>query len=391
MTVSTDWQEVRLGDLGTFSKGAGIKKDQVLSEGFPCIRYGQIYTDHDSWVKKINTFVSKEVAHLSRQLQKGEILFAGSGETKAEIGKCVAFIGDGHTVAGGDIVILTPARDDSKFLGYALNAPYVAAQKMSRAQGDAVVHISASSLSSVILLLPPLKEQMAIAEALSDVDALIDSLEELLIKKQKIKTGVMQELLTGHTRLPGFTGDWQEFRLGEFAEIVMGQSPDSRYYNLDGHGLPLIQGNADIKSRKSIARVWTSASSKKAKMGDVLLTVRAPVGVAATASQDVCLGRGVCALSPISGDITFLFHSLVRNESKWRVLEQGSTFTAANSKQIADFLIDTPQDLEEQQAIAKVLSDIDDEIDALEKRLAKTRDLKLGMAQELLTGRTRLV
>ena len=239
--------------------------------------------------------------------------------------------------------------------------------------------------------LPPLKEQKAIAEALSDADALIDSLEALLIKKRNIKTGAMQELLTGHTRLPGFTGDWQEFRLGEFAEIVMGQSPDSRYYNLDGHGLPLIQGNADIKSRKSIARVWTSASSKKAKMGDVLLTVRAPVGVVATASQDVCLGRGVCALSPISGDITFLFHSLVRNESKWRVLEQGSTFTAANSKQVADFLIDAPQDLEEQQAIAKVLSDIDDEIDALEKRLAKTRDLKLGMAQELLTGRTRLV
>ena len=214
MTVPAGWKEIRLGDLGTYSKGAGLKKDQVLSEGFPCIRYGQIYTEHDSWVKKIDTFVSKEVARLSRQLQKGEILFAGSGETKADIGKCVAFIDDGHTVAGGDIVILTPDRDDSKFLGYALNAPYVAAQKMSRAQGDAVVHISASSLSSVLLLLPPLKEQKAIADALSDVDALIDSLEALLTKKRNIKTGVMQELLNGRTRLPGFTGDWEIAKFG---------------------------------------------------------------------------------------------------------------------------------------------------------------------------------
>jgi type I restriction enzyme S subunit len=261
-----------------------------------------------------------------------------------------------------------------------------------RGQGTSQRHIYRRDFDCLKIGLPnSVAEQKAIAEVLSDVDALIDSLEALLTKKRNIKTGVMQELLTGRTRLPGFTADWHEVRLGEFAEITMGQSPDSLFYNGNGVGIPLIQGNADIKSRKSIARVWTTVASKKAKKHDVLLTVRAPVGAVAIASQDVCLGRGVCALAPKSGDMMFLFHSLVKSELKWKVFEQGSTFTAANSSQVADFIIDVPQEIEEQQAIAAVLSDMDDEIEALDKRLAKTRDLKQGMAQELLTGRTRLV
>jgi type I restriction enzyme S subunit len=389
MIVPAGWKEICLGDLGTFSKGAGIKKDQVLSEGFPCIRYGQIYTEHDSWVKKIDTFVSKEVACLSRQLQKGEILFAGSGETKADIGKCVAFIDDGHTVAGGDIVILTPDRDDSKFLGYALNASYVAAQKMSRAQGDAVVHISASSLSSVLLLLPPLKEQKAIAEALSDVDALIDSLEALLTKKRNIKTGVMQELLTGRTRLPGFTGNWHEVCLEDFADcfdhLRIPLNESERLTRVGDYPYCGANGVLGFIDEYLIDDEMVLIAEDGGYFDEFATR---PIAYKMSGKYWVNNHAHVLKAKP-SQDNNYLYYSLVHKDVT-PYLASG-TRAKLNKSEMWKIEIRAPKSKKEQEAIANVLSDIDEEIDALEKRLGKTRDLKQGMAQELLTGRTRLV
>ena len=238
--------------------------------------------------------------------------------------------------------------------------------------------------------LPSIYEQRAIAEALSDVDGLIAALDKLIAKKRAIKQAAMQQLLTGKTRLPGFTGEWEESELKDLALITMGQSPPSKFYNIRGEGLPLIQGNADIENRKTVERVWTTQGSKRCSTCDLILTVRAPVGAVGIASKDACLGRGVCGLKPF-GDAGFLYHALVYAEPRWKVFEQGSTFTAANSKQIGQFAVNSPKNQDEQSAIAKVLSDMDAEIEALEQRRAKTQQVKQGMMQQLLTGRIRLV
>ena len=262
-----------------------------------------------------------------------------------------------------------------------------------------------NQIGSIRIPLPPtLTEQTAIATALSDADALIQSLERLIAKKRDIRQGAMQELLTGKMRLPGFEKkkgykqtevgvipeDWGVKRLGDISYINMGQSPDSEFYSQSGNGLPLIQGNADIKERKTIQRVWTTHITKTCDVGDILLTVRAPVGSVGIASENSCVGRGVCSLKPIDIDKSYLFFILMFSEGRWKSLEQGSTFTAANSTQIADFpLIISPINAE-QSAIAAVLSDMDAEIAALESKLAKARQIKQGMMQELLTGRIRL-
>jgi type I restriction enzyme S subunit len=128
-------------------------------------------------------------------------LFAGSGETKEEIGKCVGFVEDIEAYAGGDIVILRPSNADSVFLGYALNAPSVSREKANRGQGDAVVHISATALSDVRLAVPGRGEQSAIAAVLSDMDAELAALEARRDKTRALKQGMMQELLTGRIRL----------------------------------------------------------------------------------------------------------------------------------------------------------------------------------------------
>ena len=252
--------------------------------------------------------------------------------------------------------------------------------------------INMGDIGNVEIPLPPtLEEQRAIAASLSDVDDLISALDRLIAKKRAVKTAAMQQLLTGKQRLPGFSGEWEVKRLGDVAHINMGQSPSSRNYNVRGIGLPLIQGNADIEDRKTIARVWTTQVTKSCDEGDVVVTVRAPVGYVGVASTHSCLGRGVCSVKPTDIEQQYLFHALVNAESEWKMLEQGSTFTSANSDQISKFRVMRPKSSDEQTAIAAVLSDMDAEVAALEGRREKTRRIKQGMMQELLTGRTRLV
>jgi type I restriction enzyme S subunit len=201
----------------------------------------------------------------------------------------------------------------------------------------------------------------------------------------------MQQLLTGKTRLEGFSNEWHTKKLGEIAHINMGQSPDSKNYNVEGIGMPLIQGNADIENRKSISRVWTTQITKTCNEGDLIMTVRAPVGSIGVATKNSCLGRGVCSLKPIKDNHHFIFYLMTFLEEKWKGLEQGSTFTSANSSHIAEFSLSITDSIEEQTAIATILSDMDVEIVTLERKRDKTRALKQAMMQELLTGRTRLL
>jgi len=258
-------------------------------------------------------------------------------------------------------------------------------------------------------------EQRAIAAALSDVDALLDGLELLIAKKRDLKQAAMQGLLSPpaerveggewrvenegnsplstfnsqlNIRLPGFHGEWEVKRLGDVAEIVMGQSPSSSHYNKRGDGIPLIQGNADVANRKTIKRVFTTQVTKRGRTGDILMSVRAPVGEVSRAAFDVCLGRGVCAIR-FKND--FLYHYLIFLEPTWSKHSKGSTFDSVNSSDVKAVEIGLPADTDEQTAIAAVLSDMDAELAALEARREKTRALKQGMMQELLTGRTRLL
>ncbi|MGB3683098.1 MAG: restriction endonuclease subunit S, partial [Rubrobacteraceae bacterium] len=137
--------------------------------------------------------------------------------------------------------------------------------------------------------------------------------------------------------------------------------------------------------------VWTTQVTKPCDEGDIVVTVRAPVGYVGVASAHSCLGRGVCSVKFADIEQQYLFHALVNAEPEWKTLEQGSTFTSANSDQISKFKVMRPKSSEEQTAIAAVLSDMDAEVAALEGRREKTRRIKQGMMQELLTGRTRLV
>ena len=198
---SGKWKVNRLGKLGGFLKGSGVTRDESASGSLACVRYGELYTRHNDCIKSFYSWISPEVAATATPLEQGDILFAGSGETREEIGKCAAFVDDIEAYAGGDIVILRSRRADPLFLGYYLNTGPINRQKASKGQGDAVVHISAAALADIRCALPCITEQTAIAAIFSDMDAEITALEAKLSKARQIKQGMMQELLTGRTRL----------------------------------------------------------------------------------------------------------------------------------------------------------------------------------------------
>ncbi|WP_429118360.1 restriction endonuclease subunit S [Aeromonas hydrophila] len=255
--------------------------------------------------------------------------------------------------------------------------------------GQSKPGLNLQNLKDFLIALPSSSEELhAITSALSDVDALLATLEQMIAKKRDLKLAAMQQLLTGKIRLPGFNGAWEMKSLGDLAEIVMGQSPSSSNYNSIGNGLPLIQGNADIANRWAIKRAYTTQVTKLGKAGDVLMSVRAPVGEVSRTMFDVCLGRGVCAIR-YSND--FLYHTLVFLEPNWARHSKGSTFDSVNSNDVQAVEIRLPVEEAEQIAIASMLSDMDVELSELETRLDKTRNLKQAMMQELLTGKTRLV
>ena len=389
--IPEEWEAKSLRAVLSKGRLGGNYANQDAEAELPLMKMGNLargYFDL-SKVQFITPGVRPELPH---RLVYGDVLF-NTRNTLDLVGK-VAIWRDELPVAYYNSNLMRLEFDPEQvcsheYANYALNTEGAVSRLRALATGTtSVAAIYTRDLMKLQVLVPPLPEQRAIATALSDVDGLLGGLDRLIAKKRDLKQAAMQQLLTGQTRLPGFHGEWEVKRLGELAEIVMGQSPSSSNYNTTGAGLPLIQGNADIENRQTIKRIFTTQITKRAKSGDILMSVRAPVGEVSRAVFDVCLGRGVCA---IRYDNDFMYHCLIFLEPTWAKHSKGSTFDSVNSADVKALEVHLPTEHPEQTAIAEVLSEMDAELAALEQRREKTRALKQAMMQELLTGRTRLV
>lgn len=196
------WTTTTLGDLGVFLKGRGVKREDVRPSGVPCIRYGELYTEYSNYTASTRSYVDNNIAESALPIRSGDLLFAGSGETREEIGICVAYIGNTSAVAGGDIIVLRGTGFNPVYIATLANTSSPSNQKTRAGQGDAVVHISSRALAEVTIQLPSRPEQDAIAEVLIDADREIEALSGRLTKARSVKTGMMQQLLTGRVRLP---------------------------------------------------------------------------------------------------------------------------------------------------------------------------------------------
>jgi len=174
-------------------------------------------------------------------------------------------------------------------------------------------------------------------------------------------------------------------KLKDIAQIKMGQSPDSRYYNSEEQGIPFLQGCAQFGKTYPSTSVYCSLPSKIARKGSILFSVRAPVGDINIADCDYCIGRGLAAITPKNINNEFLYYLLVFEKYQLIKIAQGSTFESINSTELENWLLPNLDSIPEQQQIAKILDTVDKAIAQTETLIAKYKRVKTGLMQDLLT------
>lgn len=259
--------------------------------------------------------------------------------------------------------------------------------------GTTMKHLNGGDMKRLLLPSPPLAEQRAIATALSDVDALLGGLDKLIAKKRDLKQAAMQQILTGQTRLPGFSGEWEVQRLGGICQISIGRTPRRLNPVLWGGGqvwlsIADMTGKVVNESKERITGAAVATMEVVTK-GTLLMSFKLSIGRLCFAGCDLYTNEAICAFNNLQGSAEYLYYALGRTDFSLYGKQAVKGFTL-NKQSLALVEVRLPK-REEQTAIAAVLSDMDAEIEALESRRAKTRDLKQAMMQELLTGKTRLV
>ena len=183
--IPEHWEIQRLGRMGSFFKGGGGTKEDEVDNGIPCVRYGDLYTQHQFLIRGTRAGIGQDSVEGYRQLRYGDVLFAGSGETIDEIGKSAVNLIDGTAYCGGDVIVFRPSIEvDATFLGYATDSRAAISQKACMGRGVTVMHIYSSELKYMLIPLPPLDEQRSIADFLNHETTKID---ELVAKKRLLK------------------------------------------------------------------------------------------------------------------------------------------------------------------------------------------------------------
>ena len=268
------------------------------------------------------------------------------------------------------------------FLAYYLR--YIKEKLNNLAGGSTFKEVTKGTLLNIEILLPPLDEQRVITKALSDVDGLLNALEALISKKRAIKQAIMQQLLTGKTRLPGFSGEWQEMRVGDlFDAKAGGDLVQSRYSNVRDNLYPYPIYANGLEQQG----LYGFSNYAEEPAGAITVTARGTLGQAFYRDIPfVAIGRLLVLKPKVSLDARF-FCEYINYGIHFAVESTGVPQLTA--PQVSRYLLPVPPE-PEQCAIASVLSDIDSEIATLEQRRDKTRAIKQGMMQQLLTGRVRL-
>ena len=200
--VPTHWEVRRLAQIGKLSKGNGGSKDDEVSTGIPCIRYGDLYTTHNYFIRKSRSFIPKDKTPEYTAIKFGDVLFAGSGETIDEIGKSAVNLMQKEAYCGGDVILFRPALQiEPRYLGYATDCRPATAQKAIMGRGITVMHIYGTQLKYLTLPLPPLSEQTAIVRFLDHADRrirrYIRAKQKLLALLEEQKQAIIHQAVTG--------------------------------------------------------------------------------------------------------------------------------------------------------------------------------------------------
>jgi type I restriction enzyme S subunit len=335
-------------------------------------------------------------------LRDGDLLFGRRSVVPAGAGKCSLVVDPSEPLTFESSIIRVRLKQT---IAYPLFYYYFFYSSQGRnlmsniIAGTNIKGIRGSELRELRIPSPSLTEQQAIASALSDIDALLDSLDSLIAKKRDLKQAAMQQLLTGQTRLPGFSGEWDVKRLGDLAQMGSGGTPLSSVASYYDGDIPWVsiadmtKGGKIIHStdRNISAEGFSNSAVQMFPAGSILYAMYASLGECSIAGISLCTSQAILGIKPnekLVGE--FLYYLLISLKPTVKTLGQQGTQSNLNKAMVQGFKISLPV-IAEQNAIVSILQTMDAELTALEQRRNKTTALKQGMMQELLTGRTRLV
>lgn len=404
--IPSDWEVKTIGEIFTFYSTSNFSKAEMTLDGeVGCVHYGLIHAiDNTSISLKngVKYYVAKEQAKYE-SLQNGDVVMVDASEDLIGLNKSVEVSGISNKefIAGLHTFHLRDKNSIyiSSFRGVILNSDVVKKQMLRVAVGMKVFGVSKPQLRQILVPVPRIEEQTAIATALSDADTLISSLEKLIAKKRMIKQGAMQQLLasTGSDGKP--KEGWEVKRLGEIAEVRDGTHQTPTYVE---SGIPFYSvesvTNNDFKNTKFITEEAHKLLTKTCKIekDDILMTRIGSIGDCKLVDWDVNASFYVSlALLKIKSGYSseYIYHfsktAYFKKEADVNSL-QSAIPKKINLGPISNIKIRLPS-YAEQTRIATILSDMDAEIAALEAKLEKYRKVKMGMMQNLLTGKIRLV
>lgn len=402
--IPEDWDVISLEQAGNSQRPISygiVQTGPDLLDGVPCLRVVDITEGRVTNNELIHTSKAISNSYKRTVLQAGDLVMPLRGK----IGD-VAIVESnlaGANLTRGVALLAIRKELSGPYFHQAISWRGTRKRLEQSMNGSALQEIPIASLRAFKISVPQKSaEQSAIAEALGDVDALLSSMDALIAKKRDLKQAAMQQLLTGKTRLSGFRGKWEVKRLDDVASIRSGGTPSTNvpsYWNGEipwctPTDITALNGRKHlVQTSRTITQFGLNASSAELiPENSIVMTSRATIGECAINKVSMATNQGFKNFVPFeSTDVDFLYYLLQTLRQGFIRLCAGSTFLEIGKTQLAAYGVRLPSTIKEQTAIAEVLSDMDAELTALEAQRNKTRALKQGMMQELLTGKTRLI
>ena len=359
-----DWEQRKLGDVTNIKTGSRNQQDSVTNGQYP-------FFIRSEKIEKLDRY----------DFDTEAILVPGDGR----IGEIFHYYNGKFALHQRVYKVDNFKGVDAFFLLYLFQCSFKEHALRLNAQGT-VPSLRLPMFTEWNICIPSLQEQIGIGRLLNKIELMITLHQRKLDNLKLKKKALLQKLFPKNgeyypeLRFPGFTDAWEQCKLSDITEVIMGQSPSSKNYTDNPNDDILVQGNADLKDGKVVPRLWTKEITKTIDKGGIILTVRAPVGDVAKTDYKVVLGRGVAGIK--GNDYIYQFLQKLQYNRYWVSLSSGSTFESINSNDIKDLIIDIPS-IEEQTKISMLLNNVNSIITLHQRKLDHLQLQKKALLQQM--------
>lgn len=418
--IPSHWDVRKGSTLGKYSKGRGIKKDDVVPDGLPCVRYGEIYTIYDHSIRDVTSRISESISSELTSVNKGTLLLTSSGETLEDIGKCVVFLGEGRLFVGGDIITLHPNGEfDSEFLSYLINSDVVRIQRSMFGRGDIIVHISVKHFRDMRFPTPPLPEQHQIVSYLNEKTSLIDEIIENKTQRiellKEMRSSLISEVVTkglnpnvpmkdsGVEWIGEIPSHWGHKKVKYMFSVLGGGTPSTTNPEFWSGDIPWVSPKdmksdviVDTEDHLSELGVQESSTTKISE-GSVLLVFRSgilrhQIPVSMT-SREVTINQDIKSFNSNDRRLNRYLFYLVRGSGTvlldmWR--KEGTTVESLDLRTVLDSEIPLPPPTEQEQLtsfLGEKTSMIDEEMSREIRSIGYLNEVRQSLINEVVTGK----